>query len=125
MRKQEKNFINQYLITALWSSCDENGDSLDDNFDASFIDLYSIKESIKDCLEFIKLAEDENLLDDVSYSTAGHDFWLTRNGHGVGFWDGDYPKKIGDRLTELSKNFNELDCSSYVLHDDTVKIEIR
>ena len=21
---------------------------------------------------------------------AGHDFWLTRNGHGAGFWDGDW-----------------------------------
>ena len=20
----------------------------------------------------------------------GHDFWLTRNGHGAGFWDGDW-----------------------------------
>ncbi|MEU5425210.1 hypothetical protein AB0H73_06330 [Streptomyces olivoreticuli] len=22
---------------------------------------------------------------------AGHDFWMTRNGEGVGFWDGDWP----------------------------------
>ena len=36
---------------------------------------------------------------------AGHDFWYTRNGHGVGFWcrdeleDGD----LGDRLSEAAK----------------------
>jgi len=33
---------------------------------------------------------------------AGHDFWLTRNGHGAGFWDGDWPE-TGDALTEASK----------------------
>jgi hypothetical protein len=28
----------------------------------------------------------------------GHDFWLTRNHHSVGFWDRGYPKEIGDTL---------------------------
>ena len=40
---------------------------------------------------------------------AGRDFWFTRNGHGVGFWDrglGD----IGDQLTNLSKKFGEIDA---------------
>lgn len=35
---------------------------------------------------------------DYTEEQAGHDFWLTRNGHGAGFWDrglGD----IGERLT--------------------------
>lgn len=34
--------------------------------------------------------------------TAGHDFWLTSNGHGVGYWDrglGD----VGAKLTEMCK----------------------
>ena len=34
---------------------------------------------------------------------AGHDFWLTRNGHGAGFWDGDWPKPWDDMLTKLAK----------------------
>ena len=25
--------------------------------------------------------------DRIDWSQAGHDLWLTRNGHGVGFWD--------------------------------------
>lgn len=33
---------------------------------------------------------------------AGHDFWLTSQGHGAGFWDGGWPK-YGDMLTKLSK----------------------
>ena len=33
---------------------------------------------------------------DVSF---GHNLWLTQNGHGAGFWDGDYVK--GDEITAL------------------------
>ena len=38
----------------------------------------------------------------------GHDLWLTRCGHGAGFWDGDYGD-YGDLITDIvSNNFNEL-----------------
>lgn len=39
----------------------------------------------------------------------GHDFWLTRNGHGVGFWDRGYDKEVGDALTKASESFGEVD----------------
>ena len=41
------------------------------------------------------------------YSQAGHDFWLTRNGHGAGFWDGDWPDRTGHRLSEAAKSYGE------------------
>jgi hypothetical protein len=31
---------------------------------------------------------------------AGHDLWLTRNHHGAGFWDGDWPDEAGRILTD-------------------------
>lgn len=34
-----------------------------------------------------------------SWDMAGHDFWLTRAGHGAGYWDGDLPDDIGNALT--------------------------
>jgi hypothetical protein len=37
-----------------------------------------------------------------------HDFWLTRNHHGAGFWDGDYGK-YGDKLTAIAQTFSEVD----------------
>lgn len=40
---------------------------------------------------------------------AGHDFWLTRNGHGCGFWDGDWPEPMADQLTKAAKAFGECD----------------
>lgn len=40
--------------------------------------------------------------------SAGQDFWLTRNGHGSGFWDGDWPK-YGDMLTNLAEGYGQFD----------------
>ena len=36
----------------------------------------------------------------------GVDFWLTRNGHGAGFWDRDYGD-LGDKLTAFAEKFGE------------------
>ena len=40
---------------------------------------------------------------------AGFDFWLTRNGHGAGFWDGDWPEPYGEMLTKLAKTYGEFE----------------
>lgn len=50
---------------------------------------------------------------------AGHDFWLTRNRHGAGFWDrglGD----VGKRLTDASHAYGESDL--YVGDDGQVYV---
>jgi len=111
MDNSSKEFIKHYLETALWSSCDYREDQdtpLDDNYYIEDIDLDTLKAAIKDCLSFIAQAEKLELICDEDYSTVGHDFWLTRNGHGAGFWDGDYPEH-GDKLTELSESFGGID----------------
>jgi len=41
---------------------------------------------------------------------AGRDFWYTRNGHGCGFWDGDWPEPYASALTAASKAFRETDA---------------
>lgn len=41
-------------------------------------------------------------------AAAGHDFALTRNRHGAGFWDGDWPM-YGELLTKVSHSFGEID----------------
>lgn len=107
MFRSDKEFIRQYLETALWSSLDDDT-PMDDNYSIEDIDLDTIKLAVKDCLKFIELAENEDLLDDIDYSQAGHDFWLTRCGHGAGFW-GRGNGAIGDRLTELCEQFGNID----------------
>jgi hypothetical protein len=50
---------------------------------------------------------------------AGLDFWLTRNGHGVGFWDRGLGS-IGDVLTRAAKVYGE--CHGYVGDDGKVYV---
>lgn len=42
-------------------------------------------------------------------AAAGHDLWLTRNHHGAGFWDGDWPYRIGVFLTECCNRIGALE----------------
>ena len=48
----------------------------------------------------------------------GHDFWLTRNGHGAGFWDRGYPAELSKVLTQGSKSFGS--CDWYIGDDGNV-----
>lgn len=40
---------------------------------------------------------------------AGHDLWLTANGHGAGFWDGDIDEEIGEILSDAAREIGEGD----------------
>ena len=114
----EDDALGQYLETALWSSTDtmpghegEEPEHLDGNFGIEDISPETKAKCKKDVDEFFQKAKE--LLGDafleLDPTSVGHDFWLTRNGHGAGFWDGDYPKDIGDKLTELSHSFGGVD----------------
>ena len=46
-----------------------------------------------------------------AWNAAAHDFILTRNGHGTGFWDsGRWAKPWGNHLTALANSFGQLHC---------------
>jgi hypothetical protein len=49
---------------------------------------------------------------------AAHDFWYTRNGHGAGFWDGDWNDPWADQLVAASRGFGE--ANSYVGDDGLI-----
>lgn len=108
-------FVRSYIETALWSSTDDDGTPLDD---AKYAEVELAPETVarfeKDCSEF---QADIAGLDVADYneSRIAHDFWLTRNHHGAGFWDGDYPKELGQRLTDLAYVYGE--CDLYVGDD--------
>ena len=42
-------------------------------------------------------------------SQAGHDFWLTRQGHGAGFWDGAWSKPHSETLDKGAESFGSFD----------------
>jgi|SRR5882672_661127 len=49
--------------------------------------------------------------DGYNAGRAGHDFWLTRNGHGAGFWDRDEleASDLGDKLSTIARRFGSCD----------------
>ena len=100
-------FLTQYLVTALWSSIGEDNEPLDKKFGIEDIDQSAIDRAKKDCEAFKEAAGD--FLDEYDEGTCGHDFWLTRNGHGAGFWDGDYGDIDGEELTIISNTFPGID----------------
>lgn len=109
-----------YLEAALWSSTDGD-EPMDKNHDLGDIEPLCHERARRDCARFFR----ENALDlavfmettNRGWECIGHDFWLTRNGHGTGFWDrngGD----AGDRLTDAARAFGEV--SLYVADDGRI-----
>ena len=87
--KAKSLFVAAYLECALWSSTDENDQPLDREFSVSDIQGETLDKAIADCEKF-QLDNEESLSDFYQTQTveqAGHDFWLSRNGHGAGFFD--------------------------------------
>jgi hypothetical protein len=78
--------------------------------DWSFHDLSesALKKIKEDCAGF---CADQRTLDliDGKEEQAGHDLWLTRQGHGAGFWDrGElYEGDGGEYLTRRAKSLGE------------------
>lgn len=106
--------MKSYLETALWSSTDENDEPFDRNYGISDFSnsarkqaraeveafLHQIEEAV---LVFEDKAEETGKALDFDDTDIGHDFWLTRNGHGAGFWD--RPKKYGADLAEILSEY--------------------
>jgi len=114
MTHNREAFLNAYIEAALWSTGDGDLESLE----AFEIAEETKAEMAKDCLNFLE--DNKALLDGLDVKQCGHDFWLTRNGHGCGFYDGDYPEPKATLLTEASDKFGE--CSLYLGDDDLVYI---
>lgn len=105
-----QDFINGYIEALLWSSVVDVEEGLHgDDFEPSEELLTNAR---AECLDFIGLAGEllDKVCGQVGYSDemAGHDFALTRNGHGAGFWDRDLGDD-GEKLSEMSRTFGSAD----------------
>lgn len=99
-------FLENYLEAALWASVDEEGEPLDKNHSTDHFSEEAIREATKETNEFIQANINDLEVLQADMSQHGHDFWLTRNGHGAGFWDRGYGE-IGDRLSRSAESFGE------------------
>lgn len=129
-------FTRAYIECALWSSTDESndsgGDPIDQSFDIDDITRDALRSMAKDCRDFQKAfadlltqasatlpcscgaGDDTHLGHTKGCATnrtydkeqAGHDFWLTRNRHGAGFWDRGLGE-VGDKLTTAAHSYGD------------------
>lgn len=124
-----ESFVDGYIICALWADgihysdedCNIGGlHHLDLRNDArhKMIELGQLKEFVKMASDDLQLyceqmgpwhgSDDRGYCEDPPEHRAGHDFWLTRQEHGAGFWDRGLGE-LGNRLTEAAKSFGSAD----------------
>lgn len=115
-----QTFSEAYIKAALWSSTDNEGRPLDDRLDIE-LSTEAREAMAKDCAKFQSEQSAFYLQHGWSEAQAGHDFWLTRNGHGTGFWDRDFDNCFGScgrALTEACKAYPAIDL--YVGDDGNI-----
>lgn len=115
-------FVAAYITCLQWSTTgtDQHGED-HESLESFEISLEAKERIIKDCQSFfdnyshlLEKAVGEN---DYQYDRAGHDFWLTRNHHGAGFWDRDLGE-VGEQLTAAAQSFGE--CDPYIGDDGKI-----
>ncbi len=108
-----REFTDSYIRTGLWADLyDARYERADYPHDAlnagSEITAASRAEIDADCADFTAgAAEALGAAGRAGLDPrrCGGDFWLTRNRHGAGFWDGGYPEPTATLLTELARPY--------------------
>jgi len=126
--EQLDDFTLAYLECILWTENDEStpagGEPLDRNYTFDDFAPEAVERAAADCRRFQKEnAPDLARYDHPQWTAAelgGHDLWLTRNGHGCGFWDRHdcLPEAAGEHLTKAAKKMGE--CYVTVGDDENI-----
>ncbi len=113
------DFAKGYVEAMFFTDCDtgrEEDEGKANELGVEKITHASILAIAADCAAFQQQAAD--ILDEVTagaseydMTRAGNDFWFTRQGHGVGFWDREELKfedrDFGEELTKIARSFGE------------------
>lgn len=121
---QVEEFTRAYVTAMLWSTTDEEvhkggagpDDCLDKRYNIGDVDSECLEKVMEECRQFMddnahKLDACAGLGDYANpewsvMERAGHDFALTRNGHGAGFGDRNLGW-VGNLLHDASKRYGE------------------
>lgn len=113
-------FTQAYIEALCWTECNSDNEGMDGLGFAEMLPA-TVESAKADCEAFqrdnaslLQLAYDAPDYGDETQ--AGHDFWLTRNRHGVGFWDRGLPGDLGDLLTNAAQACGEVD----IFRDDFI-----
>jgi hypothetical protein len=102
-----KQVIESYTECLLWSETDDNQCPIDENYDFEDISEETEAQIKEDCENFISLANNYIKAAKLDEEEIGHDFCLTRNHHGAGFWDRGLGKE-GEALTKIAHSFGSM-----------------
>ena len=106
--------VDSYLETVLWVGNDESSDFITKDLTIHDFDEKSKAQVKEDIIDFLEKAhsQDETTAELASYneSSFGHNFFLSRNRHGSGFFDED-----NNKLQEISYSFGP---SDFYIGDD-------
>lgn len=123
--------VRGYCECALFADCGPDDETHDKEWSQALTE-----QSVADCAAFLVYINEQKpgLLDAIAENAAeysderfGHDFWLTRNGHGAGYWDREELKfgpvhgstiEAGDALSTLAEQRGSVDL--YVGDDGKV-----
>lgn len=124
-KAQIETITKHYLIALLWTMPgDDDYENPGDNIALCDLPQETIQQATDDVVAFVSscgvlfdqamacFADGYGRHPDAGSAEAafGHDFALTRNGHGCGFWDRDnegLPKFLGYALTRVCESFGE------------------
>jgi hypothetical protein len=121
------------IETLLWCSNDEEDVPLDRNYSFFDVDSSSLEKLYCEYQAFVNIAETAitkkigdqwESIDDFydlihpSDNQTEHDYILTRNHHGAGFWDGDWSPEVSNILTEAAQMQKEI--TAYVGDDKKI-----
>jgi hypothetical protein len=102
----------------VWADKPESAD-----LDATDLDLDFAREQTIEALAFY--LKNEPFITRENLDQAGHDLWLTRCGHGTGFWDRgnlyvmqdngcDYADLLSERASAMGESYPEFTQSSLI-----------
>lgn len=126
--------LEHYATAALWSTNADHLDpegtgaagSMDDHFSTSDLAPETIDAMRSDLADFLADVDPQALIfweAELGAGQVGHDFWLTRNGHGAGFWDrfsSGLGHAFGEHLTHAAKPYGE----SWIYAGDDGKVYV-
>jgi len=115
------DFTLAYIACALWCSNDDSTPSGGDPLGEEIFHCGRCARNPEEDGERLRRLQraNEALLgaSGLGAELAGHDFWLTRNRHGSGFWDEDIGD-VGCKLSETASSYGE--CNLYIGDDKRI-----
>ena len=100
LTKNELDFALSYFECMLWADEPEGA-----GMDLSDLEPDYLRGQLFECIAFY--LKYEYVLSDEIIEQAGHDLWLSRQGHGAGFWDRGDTYKMSDSGYDFSGLLND------------------